>query len=89
LALKDRLDAHIEEPLSYRVTLDTWITKSSLIIYPGSCLGEKERSAKVDPEAAIDSDTENDVFSVKTRHEGALLSIRNGTNRPHFILSIH
>src|SRR5438874_2771799 len=64
LRSKARLARNIEEPRVYRVTLDT-VDKPNLqlIMYPGMlALAEKNGSAKVAPEAAGDSDTDNDVF---------------------------
>src|SRR5712672_533081 len=64
LRSKERLARNIEEPRVYRVTLDT-VDKPNLqlIMYPGKLASAKKNgSAKVAPEAASDSDTENDVF---------------------------
>src|SRR6267143_286199 len=64
LRAKERLARNIEEPRVYRVTLDT-VDKSNLqlIMYPGKLASAKRNgSAKVAPEAAGDSDTDNDVF---------------------------
>src|SRR6266576_3942168 len=61
---KERLARNIEEPRVYRVTLDT-VDKPNLqlIMYPGKLASAKKNgSAKVAPEAAGDSDTDNDVF---------------------------
>src|SRR5881275_84859 len=61
---KERLARNIEEPRVYRVTLDT-VDKPNLqlIMYPGKLAqARKAGSAKVAPEAAGDSDTENDVL---------------------------
>jgi carboxyl-terminal processing protease len=62
LRAKERLARNIEEPRVYRVTLDT-VDKPNLqlIMYPGKLAqARKTGSAKVAPEAAGDSDTEND-----------------------------
>src|SRR5882762_4204933 len=64
LRSKERLARNIEEPRVYRVTLDT-VDKPNLqlIMYPGKLASAKKNgSAKVAPEAAGDSDTDNDVF---------------------------
>src|SRR6266496_1163404 len=64
LRSKERLARNIEEPRVYRVTLDT-VDKPNLqlIMYPGKLAqARKTGSAKVAPEAAGDSDTENDVL---------------------------
>src|SRR5467141_1821429 len=64
LRSKERLSRNIEEPRVYRVTLDT-VDKPNLqlIMYPGKLASAKKNgSAKVAPEAAGDSDTDNDVF---------------------------
>src|SRR5437773_3580019 len=64
LRTKERLARNIEEPRVYRVTLDT-VDKPNLqlIMYPGKLASAKKNgSAKVAPEAAGDSDTDNDVF---------------------------
>src|SRR3989442_10790586 len=64
LRTKERLARNIEEPRVYRVTLDT-VDKPNLqlIIYPCKLASAKnDGSAKVAPEAASDSDTDNDVF---------------------------
>src|SRR5437762_12503706 len=64
LRSKARLARNIEEPRVYRVTLDT-VDKPNLqlIMYPGKLASAKKNgSAKVAPEAAGDSDTDNDVF---------------------------
>ena len=61
---KERLARNIEEPRVYRVTLDT-VDKPNLqlIMYPGKMASAKKNgSAKVAPEAAGDSDADNDVF---------------------------
>src|SRR5216117_395235 len=61
---KERLARNIEEPRVYRVTLDT-VDKPNLqlIMYPGKLAqARKAGSAKVAPEAAGDSDTENEVL---------------------------
>src|SRR5438105_2112485 len=66
LRSKERLARNIEEPRVYRVTLDT-VDKPNLqlIMYPGKLASAKKNgSAKVAPEAAGDSDTDNDVFGV-------------------------
>src|SRR5947207_2027506 len=63
LRSKERLARNIEEPRVYRVTLDT-VDKPNLqlIMYPGKLASAKKNgSAKVAPEAAGDSDTDNDV----------------------------
>src|SRR6184192_2359009 len=65
LRSKERLARNIEEPRVYRVTLDT-VDKPNLqlIMYPGKLASAKKNgSAKVAPEAAGDSDTDNDVLS--------------------------
>src|SRR6058998_3498036 len=61
---KERLARNIEEPRVYRVTLDTvYKPNLQLIMYPGKLAqARKTGSAKVAPEAAGDSDTENDVL---------------------------
>jgi carboxyl-terminal processing protease len=62
LRTKERLARNIEEPRVYRVTLDT-VDKPNLqlVMYPGKLAqARKTGSAKVAPEAAGDSDTEND-----------------------------
>src|SRR2546423_9876480 len=64
LRSKERLARNIEEPRVYRVTLDT-VDKPNLqlIMYPVKLASAKKNgSAKVAPEAAGDSDTDNDVF---------------------------
>src|SRR6476620_8689244 len=64
LRSKERLARNIEEPRVYRVTLDT-VDKPNLqlVMYPGKLASAKKNgSAKVAPEAAGDSDTDNDVF---------------------------
>src|SRR5881227_1188124 len=64
LRAKERLARNIEEPRVYRLTLDT-VDKPNLqlIMYPGKLASAKKNgSAKVAPEAAGDSDTDNDVF---------------------------
>src|SRR6476659_2790989 len=64
LRSKERLARNIEEPRVYRVTLDT-VDKPNLqlIMYPGKLASAKKNgSAKVAPEAAGDSDADNDVF---------------------------
>jgi carboxyl-terminal processing protease len=64
LRSKERLARNIEEPRVYRVTLDT-VDKPNLqlIMYPGKLASAKKNgSAKVAPEAAGDSDTDNDIF---------------------------
>src|SRR6478609_3432634 len=64
LRSKERLARNVEEPRVYRVTLDT-VDKPNLqlIMYPGKLASAKKNgSAKVAPEAAGDSDTDNDVF---------------------------
>ena len=59
---KDRLAHHQEEPKIYRLTLDT-VDKPNLqlIMFPGKLASAK--SPKVAPEAAGDSDTENDPLT--------------------------
>ena len=64
LRSKERLARNIEEPRIYRLTLDT-VDKPNLqlIMYPGKLASAKKNgSAKVAPEAAGDSDTDDDVF---------------------------
>src|SRR5437899_3225485 len=64
LRTKERLARNVEEPRVYRVTLDT-VDKPNLqlIMYPGKLASAKTNgSAKVAPEAAGDSDTDNDVL---------------------------
>jgi carboxyl-terminal processing protease len=64
LRSKERLARTEEEPRVYRVTLDT-VDKPNLqlIMYPGKLAAAKKNgSAKVAPEAAGDSDTDNDVL---------------------------
>src|SRR5437763_801819 len=61
---KERLARNIEEPRVYRVTLDT-VDKPNLqlIMSPGKLAqARKTGAAQVAPEAAGDSDTENDVL---------------------------
>ncbi|HEY2102525.1 MAG TPA: carboxy terminal-processing peptidase [Chthoniobacterales bacterium] len=65
LRSKERLARNTEEPRVYRLTLDT-VDKPNLqlIMYPGKLASAKKTgSPKVAPEAAGDSDTENDIFS--------------------------
>ncbi|MEY2493058.1 MAG: carboxyl-terminal processing protease [Verrucomicrobiota bacterium] len=64
LRTKERLARNTEEPRVYRLTLDT-VDKPNLqlIMYPGKLASaKKSTSPKVAPEAAPDSDTENDIF---------------------------
>ena len=64
LRAKERLARNTEEPRVYRLTLDT-VDKPNLqlIMYPGKLASAKKSgSPKVAPEAAPDSDTENDIF---------------------------
>jgi carboxyl-terminal processing protease len=62
LRTKERLAHNIEEPRVYRLTLDTLDKPNlQLIMYPGKLASAKKSgSAKVAPEAAEDSDSEND-----------------------------
>ena len=62
LRSKERLARNDEEPRVYRVTLDT-VDKPNLqlIMYPGKMAAAK-KNAKVAPEAASDSDTDDDVL---------------------------
>jgi carboxyl-terminal processing protease len=64
LRTQQRLARNTEEPRVYRVTLDT-VDKPNLqlIMYPGKLAAAKKNgSAKVAPEAAGDSDSEDDVL---------------------------
>jgi carboxyl-terminal processing protease len=64
LRSKERLARNMEEPRVYRVTLDT-VDKPNLqlIMYPGKMAAAKKNgSAKVAPEAAGDSDTDDDAI---------------------------
>jgi carboxyl-terminal processing protease len=64
LRAKERLARNTEEPRVYRLTLDT-VDKPNLqlIMYPGKLASAKKSgSSKVAPEAAPDSDTENDIL---------------------------
>ena len=61
---KERLARNVEEPRVYRVTLDT-VDKPNLqlIMYPGKLAeAKKNGSAKIAPEAAGDSDSDNDLL---------------------------
>ncbi|MGI9114763.1 MAG: carboxy terminal-processing peptidase [Chthoniobacterales bacterium] len=64
LRTKERLARNTEEPRVYRLTLDT-VDKPNLqlIMYPGKLAeAKKNGSAKIAPEAAGDSDSDNDIL---------------------------
>jgi carboxyl-terminal processing protease len=64
LRSKERLARNAEEPRVYRLTLDT-VDKPNLqlIMYPGKLAeAKKNGSAKIAPEAAGDSDSDNDIL---------------------------